>query len=76
MEKRGQYRRNSFGTLWFLVNLVFGIYLLNWGLKFIDISKFITDPINNIIITIGGALIIVSGVVSLRRTTPYMPRYR
>lgn len=75
MEKKGQMR--NMGTLWFLVNLVFGLYLLNVGLKFISIpTTIIPDSINNIIILVGGALLIISGVMSITRRTPYMPRYR
>jgi hypothetical protein len=73
MEKKGQMRNT--GTAWFLVNLIFGLYLLNSGLNFIKLS-FITESINSWIIIIGGALLIISGVMSFMRRTPYIPRYR
>lgn len=66
--------RNA-GMIWFLVNLIFGLYLLNLGLKFVILS-FITDSINSWIIIIGGGLIILHGVMSLTRRTPYPSRYR
>ncbi len=72
MKKGGQMKNQ--GTLWFLLNLIAGLYLLNFGLKFVTLS-FIPDSVNNVIIIIGGALIIISGVMSLRRA-PYVPRYR
>ena len=73
MEKSGQMK--NVGMIWFLVNLVFGLYLLNFGLKFVTLP-FITDSINNWIIIIGGALIILHGVMSLTKRTSYPPRYR
>ncbi len=67
-------RKNS-GMIWFLVNAVFGLYFLNKGLNFIDISKMITASIDNGIMVIGGALIIISGVMYLmRRPAPGMYR--
>jgi hypothetical protein len=75
MEKRGQVRGNG-KMIWFLVNLVFGLYLLNFGFNFIDLSKIIPSTFQNWIIGIGGALIIIHGVMALTRRTPYPPRYR
>jgi len=66
MEKSGQYKKNSFGMLWFFLNLIIGLYFLNSGLGLIALS-FITNPINNIIMIIGGALIIINGFMSMRR---------
>jgi len=70
---KGQARGNG-KMLWFLLNLVFGLYFLNSGLHFITLP-FITDTINNWVIGIGGALIIISGVMSMKGNS-YMPRYR
>jgi uncharacterized sodium:solute symporter family permease YidK len=74
MKKRGQTRNGK--TLWFFLNLVFGVYFLNAGLKLVDLSKFVTDQINTIVLIIGGALIIVNGLMYMTRRTPYQPRYR
>jgi fumarate reductase subunit C len=71
MEKRGQYRKSS-GTLWFLLNLIVGLYLLNTGLKIVDVSTFIPDIVNNWIIVIGGGLIILAAVLSLRRSPSFI----
>jgi hypothetical protein len=68
MEKRGQYRKNNFGMLWFIINLILGLYFLNKGLNLIPLS-FITESINNILIIIGGILIIISGVMSMRKSS-------
>lgn len=65
----------NMGMIWFLVNLLFGLYLLNFGLKFIVLS-FISDSINNWIIILGGGLIILHGVMSLTKKPAYPPRYR
>jgi len=73
MKKSGQYRKSG-GTFWFLLNLVVGLYFLNFGLKFITLS-FISDSVNNIIMIVGGALIIISGFMSMRRTSS-VPIYR
>jgi cytochrome c biogenesis protein CcdA len=63
------------GTLWFLLNLIIGLYLLNFGLKLVDITKFIPDTISTWVIVIGGALVIISGVKYLMRpTAPAMYR--
>jgi len=68
MKKSGQYRKNSFGMLWFLLNLIFGLYFLNLGLKFVTLS-FISDSINNILMIIGGALLIICGFMSMRKSS-------
>ncbi len=67
--------RKNGGMIWFLVNVIFGLYFLNKGFNFIDVSKFITASIENWIIIIGGALIIISGVMYLMRR-PALPMYR
>lgn len=68
MEKRGQYRKNNFGMIWFFLNLIVGVYLILKGLTFITFS-FITDSINNIIIVVSGALIIIGGFMSMRNSS-------
>ncbi len=66
----------NMGTLWFILNLIVGLYVLNLGIKIVDVSKLsIPDIINTGLLVIGGALIILSGVMSLRKT-PYVPHYR
>ncbi len=52
-------------TIWFLINLIVGLYFVNMGFSFIDLS-FIAKY-NNWIIAIGGILIIINGVMALRR---------
>ncbi len=69
MEKSGQYKKSG-GTLWFLLNLVVGLYLLNAGLKLVDLSNIIPEVVSNWVIVIGGGLIILSGVMSLRKNPP------
>jgi len=68
MEKRGQYRKNSFGMIWFVLNLIVGLYLILKGLTFITFS-FITDSMNNIIIIIAGALVIIGGFMYMRNSS-------
>jgi uncharacterized sodium:solute symporter family permease YidK len=68
MEKRGQYRKNNFGMIWFFLNLIVGLYLILKGLTFITFS-FITDSINNIIIIIAGALVIIGGFMYMRNSS-------
>jgi cytochrome c biogenesis protein CcdA len=72
MEKRGQTR--NLGTVWFLVNLILGVYFINLGLNFINLG--FADTIKNYITIAGGVLIIISGVMSLTRRTSYPMRYR
>lgn len=74
MEKKGQYRRNNFGMIWFFLNLIIGVYLILKGLTFVTLS-FITDSMNNIIIVVSGALIIVGGFMAMRNSS-YMQRMR
>jgi hypothetical protein len=78
MEKRGQYggqyRGTNYGMIWFLVNLIVGAYLILKGLNVINFS-FITNSIENIIIIVGGALIIISGFMSMRNSSS-MQRFR
>jgi hypothetical protein len=74
MEKRGQYRRNNFGMLWFVLNLIIGVYLILKGLNFTTFS-FITDSVNNIIIIAAGALVIIGGFIYMRNSY-YMQRIR
>ena len=68
MEKRGQYRKNSFGMIWFVLNLIVGLYLILKGLTFITFS-FITDSMNNIIIIIAGAIVIIGGFMYMRNSS-------
>ncbi len=79
MEKRGQARGNG-KLILFLLFAVFGVYFLNLGLKFVDLSKIsFIDSISNIIMIIGGGLLILAGVMSLRRNPSqmmYPPRRR
>ena len=68
MEKRGQYRKNTFGMICFVVSLIIGLYLILKGLTFITFS-FITDSMNNIIIIIAGALVIIGGFMYMRNSS-------
>jgi len=72
--KKGQARGGSGKMLLFFVDLVFGLYLLNVGLKFVDVSKIIPDSITPWLSVIGGAFLVISGLMSLRN--PSYPRYR
>ena len=55
-----------------LVYVIFGLYLLNVGFNFVSLS-FIGEKISNWIIALGGALLIISGIMSMRRNSsvPY-----
>lgn len=68
MKKGGQYRKNSAGTLWFFVHLIVGLYFVNLGFGFIDLG--FADPIKNYVTIAGGVLIIIAGLMSMRRTPP------
>jgi len=72
MEKKGQVR-NDGRTLWFFVNLIFGLYFVNIGLKFIPLS--LPESLNNWIMIIGGVLVIISGLMSLTRNRMYPGGY-
>lgn len=68
--RRGQYRRNNFGTFWFIIHLVVGAYFVNLGFNFVNLG--FTEPIRNYVTIAGGALIIIAGFMSVsraRRTT-------
>ncbi len=66
--------KNS-GTLWFILNLVVGVYILNLGIKFVDVSKFnLPEIINTVVLVVGGALVIISGLMSMRRTPRLVQR--
>jgi hypothetical protein len=59
-----------FNSILFFVNLIVGLYFLNMGLNFVNLSFL--DSIKNWIAIGGGALLIISGLMSMsRRTTPY-----
>jgi DMSO/TMAO reductase YedYZ heme-binding membrane subunit len=71
MEKRGQYRKNNTGLIWFLVHLIIGVYFINLGFNFINLG--FADPIKNYITVAGGILIIIAGLMSMRKrpVAPY-----
>ena len=71
MNKRGQYRRNNTGTIWFVVHLIVGLYFINLGFNFIPLT-FISDSIKNYITIAGGILIVIAGFMAMRRT-PAIP---
>ncbi len=71
MEKSGQYRRNNTGAIWFFVHLIVGLYFVNLGFGFINLG--FADPIKNYITIAGGILIIIAGLMSMRRRTPVIP---
>lgn len=60
------------GIIWFLVNLVVGVYFVNLGLGLVTLPEFILS-INNWIMLAGGILVIIGGIMSLRRSSG---RYR
>lgn len=51
--------------LWFVIYLIFGTYLINLSLNFYDIPYTITE-FNKWFLLIGGILIIIGGINSLR----------
>ncbi len=70
MEKKGQYRRNNAGTLWFFVHLIVGLYFVNLGFNFVNLG--FVDPIKSYVTIAGGVLIIIAGLMSMRRK-PMLP---
>ncbi len=70
MEKRGQYRRNNTGMIWFFVHLIVGLYFVNLGFSFVDLG--FADPIKNYVTIAGGILIIIAGFMSMKKT-PAIP---
>ena len=59
-----------FNSVLFFVNLIVGLYFLNMGLNFVNLSFL--DSIKNWIEIGGGALLIISGLMSMsRRNVPY-----
>jgi len=59
-----------FNSVLFFVNLIVGLYFLNLGLNFVNLSFL--DSIKNWIEIGGGALLIISGLMSMsRRNVPY-----
>jgi hypothetical protein len=65
----------KFGSIWFLVCLIGGLYFLNLGFNFIAIPDPLKTSLGTWTNIIGGILIIVGGVMSLRRN-PYKFRGR
>jgi len=53
------------GTLVFILYLILGLYLINFGFNFIKIPTFITS-IDKWIICIGGIFLILGGINFLR----------
>ncbi len=53
------------GIFWFLLNLVFGLYFINFAFNFVTLPEVINN-INKWIILVGGVLIIIGGVNALR----------
>jgi hypothetical protein len=48
-------------TLFFILNLVFGLYFINFGLEFFEIPELIS-VLDKWIFVIGGVLIILGGI--------------
>jgi asparagine N-glycosylation enzyme membrane subunit Stt3 len=62
--------KSGFKTLWFLLHAIIGLYLINYQFKFIDLKIF--SAIDGWIVLIGGILLIIAGVMTLRKSpTPY-----
>lgn len=57
----------KFNSILFFVDLIIGIYFLNLGLNFVNLQFL--DPIKNWIAVAGGALLILSGLMSISRRT-------
>ncbi len=53
-------RRGGFGFM-FIIYLIFGIYFINYAIRFIPLPPAI-DPINKWIILVGGVLIIFGAI--------------
>ncbi|MCX6747076.1 MAG: hypothetical protein NTU63_02985 [Candidatus Pacearchaeota archaeon] len=58
--------KSGFKTLWFLLHAVIGLYLINYQFKFVNLDIFST--IDGWIVLIGGILLIIAGVMSLRKS--------
>jgi len=60
----------KFNSILFFVDIIVGIYFLNLGFNFVNLQFL--DAIKNWIAIAGGALLILSGLMTMgRRTTPY-----
>lgn len=53
-------------TLFFLIYLVIGLYMINYPFQFLKIPESISIVIDKWIILIGGALLIIGGINYLR----------
>ncbi len=72
MEKSAQTRRGNSKIIWFFVHLILGIYFINLGFNFINLG--FADPIKNYITVAGGILIIIAGLMSMRRVPKFAYR--
>ncbi len=55
------------GTIWFLLNLIVGLYFSNMGLNLINLQFL--DSIKNWIILAGGFLMIIDGIMVWNRSS-------
>jgi hypothetical protein len=63
--------RSSSKGLLFFVNLIVGLYFINFGFNFVNLQFL--DAIKNWIVVAGGALLIISGLMLIMR--PRVPVY-
>ncbi len=66
----------KYSSIWFLVCLIVGLYFLNLGFNFIVIPESLKTSLGTWMNIIGGALIIIGGVMSLSRSNKREYGYR
>lgn len=67
-------RRGGKGLV-FLIDLILGLYFINFGFQFITIPAFITS-IDKWIIFLGGIFLIISGISFITANRNRMPNLR
>ena len=60
LEKSVNKKKSKNPLIFFLLNLIFGIYLINFKFPIFDIPEFLT-PLKDWIVFLGGALLLIAG---------------
>lgn len=66
----------NYSSIWFLICLIVGLYFLNLGFNFFTIPAAITTSLGTWTNILGGALIIIGGVISLGKRNKDRYGYR
>jgi len=59
----------KFGTIAFIIYLIFGIYFLNMGFNLVPIQ--IPNSVSTVLLIIGGALLIIGGIKFIGRNSSH-----